>query len=444
MTNQILGETKEYIKEELVALDKKHFLHPTSSIQQHQEDGPAIIFKKGKGIYVEDIEGNKYMEGMSSLWNVNIGYGREELAEVARQQIMDLSFSSTFSTYSHEPVIKLATKVAELAPDDLNTVFFTSGGSEANDSAIKLVRHYWITKGKPERRKIIARKKGYHGVSMGATSATGIPEFWKMANVSPDFYHIDPLSIQQLEEIIEKEGAETIAAFIAEPVIGAGGVIIPPENYFREIRDICDEHGILFIADEVITGFGRTGKMFGLENWGVVPDVMTIAKGLSSGYIPIGGVVISDRIHNELKKNSDGTLFHGFTYSGHPVACAVALKNIEIIEKENLVEHTQNMAQEIITGFRKLEEELDVLGDGRTLGLLCAIDIFKNAKTKERFETKMAPKIVSEAAKRGLISRFVIYDDADSLVLAPPLIINKEQIHDMLKIVKESIKAVMD
>lgn len=443
MNNEIAEKNVNRIKDELIELDKKHFLHPTSSIQQQQQDGPAIIFKKAKGIYVEDIEGNKYIEGMSSLWNVNIGYGREELAEVAKNQINELAFSSTFSTYSHEPVIRLAAKIAELSPGDLNNVFFTSGGSEANDSAIKLARHYWITKGKPNRRKIISRKRGYHGVSLGATSATGIPEFWKMANVTPDFIHIDPISTIQLEETIEKEGADTIAAFIAEPVIGAGGIIMPPENYFKEVREICDKHGIIFIADEVITGFGRTGKMFGLENWNVVPDIMTIAKGISSGYIPLGGVVISDKIHNELVKNSKGTLFHGFTYSGHPVACAVALENINIIEREDLLENTRLMGIEMMKGFKELEEELNVLGDGRALGLLCAIEIYKDANTKERFETKMAPKVVSEAVNRGLISRFVIYDDADTIVLAPPLIINKEQVREMMKILKESVEAIL-
>ncbi len=431
-----------FTKETLIELDKKHFLHPTSSIQQQQEEGPAIIFKKAKGIYVEDIDGKRYIEGMSSLWNVNVGYGREELAEVAKQQITDLVFSSTFSTYSHEPVIKLAAKIAELAPGNLNTVFFTSGGSEANDSAIKLVRHYWISKGQPKRRKIIARKRGYHGVSLGATSATGIPEFWKMANVSPDFLHIDPVSTTELREVIEREGAETIAAFIAEPVIGAGGIIIPSESYFKEVRAICDEFDIKFIADEVITGFGRTGKMFGIEHWDVVPDIMTIAKGVSSGYIPLGGVVVSDEIHEDLTKNSKGTLFHGFTYSGHPVACAVALENIRIIERENLVENARLMGAELMKEFDRLEE-VPLVGDGRTLGLLAAIEIYKDRETKERFDSKMAPQIVLEAAKRGLICRSVVYDDADTIVLAPPLIINKEQIKEMISILRASISAVV-
>lgn len=429
-------------KSELIEMDKKHFLHPTSNVKQQQEHGPAIIFKDAEGIYVEDIDGKKYIEGMSSLWNVNIGYGRKELGEIAKEQIEQLSFSSAFSTYSHEPAIKLAAKVAELTPGDLDTVFFTSGGSEANDSAIKLARHYWNIQGQPERRKIISRKKAYHGVAIGATSATGIPEFWKFAGLSPEFHHVDTTSSEELKKIIEKEGPETIAAFMAEPILGAGGVIVPPENYFKEVKEICDQHGILFIADEVITGFGRTGKMFGMENWGVVPDMMTVAKGISSGYIPLGGVVMSNKVHQVLKDKTDGTLFHGYTYSGHPVGSAVALKNIEIIENENLVENTSNMGEVLLEGLQKLEEELKVLEDGRSVGLLAAIEIYENAKTKEHFDTKHAPLIVQEAANRGLICRAVTYDEADTVVLAPPLIINKEQIEEMLSILKEAIVAV--
>lgn len=437
--------TKQSIKQELQDLDKKHFLHPTSSIQQHQEDGPAIIFDNAKGIYVEDIDGKKYIEGMSSLWNVNIGYGREELGDAAKEQIDKLSFSSTFSTFSHEPVVRLATKIAELAPGDLNTVFFTSGGSEANDSAIKLSRHYWNVKGQPKKHKVIARRRGYHGVALGATSATGIPEFWKMASgASPDFIHIHPTSVDELREVIEHEGADTIAAFIAEPIIGAGGIIIPSDDYYKQVREICDENNIHFIADEVITGFGRTGKMFGMENWGIVPDIMCVAKGISSGYIPLGGVVISSEIHEELIKYSEGTLFHGFTYSGHPVACAVALKNIEIMENENLVENAAAMGDELLKGFSQLEQDVPVLGDGRTVGLLAAIEIYEDAETKKRFADKQAPLVVAEAAKRGLICRAVVYDDADTVVLAPPLIINKEQINDMLEILKESVEAVVN
>src|SRR5699024_8836446 len=273
-------------------------------------------------------------------------------------QTKKLAFSSTFSTFSHEPAILLAEKIASLSPENMNAVFFTSGGSESNDSAIKLIRHYCKIKGQQNRRKILSRKRGYHGVAAASTSATGIPQFWEMAGHMEDgFVHAatpygitTDEAIQSIRDVIEHEGADSIAAFIAEPIQGAGGVLIPEDDYFPKVRELCDEYGILFLADEIITGFGRTGKMFGMENWNVVPDLFTFAKGVTSGYIPLGGVVVSDEIHETLKEKSVGTLFHGFTYSGHPVATAVGLKNIEIIEKEGLVENSRKMGDYLLNG----------------------------------------------------------------------------------------------
>jgi adenosylmethionine-8-amino-7-oxononanoate aminotransferase len=253
--------TNELTYQELAELDKKHFMHPTSPIQQQQENGPAYIFTKGDGIYLEDVHGKKVIDGMSSLWNVNIGHGRKELGIAAMEQMNKLAFSSCFATFSNEPAIRLAAKIAEVTPGDLNATFFTSGGSEANDTAYKLARHYWILKGQPEKKKIISRIKSYHGVAMGATSATGLKPFRDFTNsLAPDFYHTDNFSAKAFEEAVISEGPDTIAAFIAEPVQGAGGVHIAPEEYFKNVRNICDKYNILFITDEVITGFGRTGK----------------------------------------------------------------------------------------------------------------------------------------------------------------------------------------
>src|SRR5699024_8657606 len=289
-----------------------------------------------------------YIDAMSSLWNVNVGHGREELAEVASEQMKKLAFSSTFSTFSHEPAILLAEKISSIAPEGLNAVFFTSGGSESNDTAIKLVRHYWRIQNQPEKRKIIGLGRAYHGVAAASTSATGIPEFWNMAGkMMVDIYHADnpygngkDKAIASLHAVIEREGPENVAAFIAEPIQGAGGVLIPPKEYLQEVRNLCDEYNILFIADEVITGFGRTGKWFGVENYDVTPDVISFAKGVSSGYIQLGGVIVSDQIHHVLKEKSTGTLFHGYTYSGHPTATAVGFKNLKIIEEEELVKNS--------------------------------------------------------------------------------------------------------
>ncbi|WP_226668047.1 aspartate aminotransferase family protein [Metabacillus litoralis] len=419
---------------ELEELDKKYFLHPTSSIEQQQKFGPTFIFKTGKGIYLEDIKGNLLIDGMSSLWNVNIGHGRNELGEVAKQQMSKLAYSSCFANFSHEPAIRLANKLAKLAPGDLTATFFTSGGSEANDTAYKLARHYWLLKGKPERKKIISRSKSYHGVALGATSATGLKPFRDFTtSLAPDFLHVDSLKSEALKELIEREGPDTIAAFIAEPVQGAGGVHIANENYFKEIRKICNEHEILFITDEVITGFGRTGSWFGINHYGVVPDVMCFAKGVTSGYAQLGGVMISEDIFHTFKQQSTGTFLHGYTYSGHPMACAVALKNIELIEKENLVENAKMMGILLIKELQALKINNKIVKQVRGLGLMGAIEFENNCRNL------LSPLIVENSQKKGLICRSVTFDGQDTVVIAPPLIINSEEIKKITSILHETI-----
>lgn len=438
----------------LIDLDKKHFIHPTTSIQQQQEKGAKVIMEKGNGIYLTDKNENVFIDAMSSLWNVNIGHGRKELAEAAAAQMSKLAFSSTFSTFSHEPAIKLAEKVTSLSPKGLNAVFFTSGGSESNDSAIKLVRHYWKIQGEPDRRNIISLRRGYHGVAAASTSATGIPEFWNMAgHMLTGFLHAKSpyeigtdQAIHSLRNVIEENGAETIAAFMAEPVQGAGGVLIPTDDYFQEAKKVCKENDILFIADEVITGFGRTGKMFGMENWNTIPDMMTIAKGITSGYIPLGGVVVSDHIHHVLKEKSKGTLFHGFTYSGHPTAAAVALKNIEIIEQEGLVENSREMGERLLEGFHAVKEKLNIVGDVRAVGLLGAIELVKNPVTNEHFsaDLQVASRVIETLHQSGVICRAVTYENTDIICFSPPLIINKSQIDTIIEKLYDAILSVQE
>lgn len=429
--------------QELMELDKKHFLHPTSSIKQQQEKGPAFIFTEGNGIYLRDIKGNTVIDGMSSLWNVNVGHGRKELGQVAMEQMARLAFSSTFTTFSNEPAIQLAAKMSEITPGDLSATFFTSGGSESNDTAYKLARHYWILKGQPKRKNIISRTKSYHGVAMGATSATGLKPFRDFTNsLAPDFYYVDNEDAQSLKAIIEEKGPETIAAFIAEPVQGAGGVHIASNNYFKEVRNICDEYGILFITDEVITGFGRTGAYFGIEHDDVCPDMMCFAKGVTSGYAQLGGVVLSKRMHEELIELSSGTLLHGYTYSGHPMACAVALKNLEIIEKENLIENSNIRGKEMLAGFTWLQRERSIVGEVRGLGLMGAIDIVKDQATGEKYADPKAPAIVAKAAKHGLICRAVTFDNQDTLVFAPPLITNKQELDKIIDILHQTLQEI--
>ncbi len=438
--------------ENLIELDKKHFIHPTSSIQDQQAKGAKLIVEKGEGVYLTDTKGDTYIDGMSSLWNVNIGHGRKELAEVAKQQMEKLAFSSTFSTFSHEPAIRLAKKIADLAPRNLNAVFFTSGGSESNDSAIKIARHYWKIQGQPERNKIVSLKRGYHGVAAGSTSATGIPQFWEMAgHMMTGFAHArtpyeigTKQSIESIREVIEAEGPETIAAFLAEPVQGAGGVLIPPQDYFKEVRELCDAYGILFIADEVITGFGRTGTMFGIEHWQVEPDLMTFAKGVTSGYLPLGGVIVSDKVHDVLKEKSVGTLFHGFTYSGHPTAAAVALKNIEIIENEGLVENSRKMGEELLKGFQRIKGELNIVGEVRALGLLGAVELVEDPATNKRFSSDLgvAPRVIEALHERGVICRSVTYDQTDIICFSPPLVMDKAQVDTVIERLHDAILSV--
>ncbi|MDM5200866.1 aspartate aminotransferase family protein [Fictibacillus enclensis] len=429
--------------EQLAELDKKHFLHPTTAIKQQQANGPEFILTKGEGVRLYDLKGRSSIDGLSSLWNVNIGHGREEIAQVAYEQMKTLGYSSCFATFSNEPAIKLAAKLAEIAPGNLTATFFTSGGSESNDTAYKLARHYWILKGQPERKKIISRSQSYHGVAMGATSATGLKPFRDFTNsLAPDFCYVDHFSPQALRDKIQEEGPETVAAYIAEPVQGAGGVHIAPEGYFKEIRSICDEFGILFITDEVITAFGRTGKYFGIDHYDVAPDMMCFAKGITSGYAQLGGVMISETMHNDFIELSEGTLLHGYTYSGHPMACAVALKNLEILERENLIDNARVMGEELLKGFKKIQSERSIVGDVRTLGLIGAVEIVKNKETNERFPEPLAPKVLAEAAKRGLIVRSVVFDNQDTLVFAPPLIINQQEINELIQILNESIEAV--
>lgn len=438
--------------ENLIELDKKHFIHPTSSINDQQENGAKLIIEKGEGIYLTDKKGKVFIDAMSSLWNVNIGHGRKELGEAAKQQMDKLAFSSAFSTFSHEPIIQLAKKLADLAPPSLNATFFTSGGSESNDSAFKLVRHYWKIQNQPERNKIVSLKRGYHGVAAGSTSATGIPEFWAMAgDLQVGFVHAETpywegtkASIDSIRAVIEAEGPESIAAFIAEPIQGAGGVLIPPNDYFKEIRKLCDEYGIVFIADEVITGFGRTGSMFGLDDSGVEPDMMTFAKGVTSGYIPLGGVMVSDKIHDVLKEKSEGTLFHGFTYSGHPTAAAVALKNIEIIENEGLVENSRKMGELLLKGFKEMKADSTIVGDVRAVGLLGAVELVEDPKTNKRFspDLKVAAQVIQALHERGVICRAVTYEGTDIICFSPPLTINEEQIKTLVEKLHDAISSV--
>jgi putrescine aminotransferase len=443
--------------------DRRYYLHPTSPIKEHYHQGPKLILDRGEGVYVYDTQGNRYIDALSSLWNVNVGHGRKELAEAAMNQMSRLAFSHSFNNFSHEPVIRLAEKLASLTPGDLNVSFFASGGSEANDTAFKLVRHYFKLKGEPNRYKIIARNRAYHGIAMGATSATGIPSFREMGGPlaegfihapAPHCYHCElnltypecqlACAAQSIRELIEKEGPDTIAAIIAEPIQGAGGVIVPPNGYFREVRRICDEYGILMIADEVITGFGRTGKWFGMLHEGVQADMMSFAKGVTSGYVPLGGVAISDRMNEELVRLSSKVLPHGYTYSGHPTSCAVALKNIEIIERENLVDNAAKMGQLLQQRLQELKDSSPIVGNVMSRGLLASVELVQDRSSKKGFDPAagLAAKVADAALQKGLITRAISILGSEIIAMAPPLIINEGQIEQVTAILADAIDEV--
>lgn len=440
---------------DLEELDKKHYLHPTTIPKIHAEQGPKLSFTEGNGIYVKDTKGDEYIDGLSMLWNVNLGHGNQELANTAKEQMTKLAFSSSFAGYSNEPAVRLAEKMTSMAPGDLNAVFYTSGGSESNDTAFKLSRFYWSMKGKPEKKKIISLKQGYHGVTIAAQTATAIPLFHQFSNSGiSDVFHAKPHLTNcelgdrshpdyegSIRDIVEKEGADTIAAVIVEPVQGSGGVHMPPDGYLEAVRKLCNEFGVLFIADEVICGFGRTGKMFGVDNWEVVPDLMCVAKGISSGYSQLGGVLIKQEIRDTLVQY-DQVLAHGFTYSGHPTACAVALKNIEILERDEVVANAKNMEFELKAGFEYLKDKHPTVTKTRALGLLAGFELYKDRDEEVPFDSSILPstEVVEECFNRKLILRPLASQVGRNIVaIAPPLIINKQQVEDMVAIMDEAI-----
>ncbi len=441
-----------YDPQQLVRMDLDHILHPMHN-QSHNANGP-IVFSKGRGAVLTDVNGKEYIDAFAGLWNVNVGHGREELAEAAAEQMRELGFASGYAGSSNVPGILLADRLAKIAPGDLNATYFTTGGAESNETAFKVARFYWKMNGRPDKVKIIGRQKGYHGLTAAAMSATGIRSFWR--NFDPlqaGFHHIpihycfrcpyhmsypqcNVLCADALEHQILAEDPETIAAFVAEPVAGTGGVLVPPPEYFPRIRETCDKYNVLFIADEVITGFGRTGTMFGLEQWGVVPDMMSFAKGVTSGYQPLGGVMLSEKLFRTFQElPADVTFSHGYTYSQHPVCCAVALRNLDIIEQEGLVGRAAAMGSRLMAGLKQLES-LSLVGEVRGIGLMAGVEL-AGGKAGAPCLAGVSAKVLEYTESHGLIHR--IRDD--SIMLAPPLTITEEQIDSVVNILGEAISA---
>ena len=441
----------EWENADLVQRDHAHLLHPLHYPDDHAE---PLILVEGNGVMVKDLAGREYIDGLAGLWNVLVGHGRMELAEAAAKQMAELAYCSSYIGSSNVPAIELAERLSGLAYPDLRRTFFTTGGGEANDSAFKTARYYWKRRGKPEKTKIISRLDSYHGVTLASMSATGIHNYWTMFEPRvPGFVHIPPpypyrfegakegesigaAAARMLEEAIEGEGPETVAAFIAEPVMGAGGVILPPDDYFQRVRAICTEHEVLFIGDEVITGFGRTGQQFGLHKWGVRPDLMVFAKGITSGYLPLGGLQVSDEIADVINTASSSERWmHSYTYSAHPTCCAVALANLDIIDGEGLVEQAANRGVRLLKGLKTLYD-LEVVGEVRGLGLMAAVELVADRGTKE--PGQIADKVRRAALDRGLFTRI----RGEILLLAPPLIISDDEVDRLVSIVRDAIAAV--
>jgi len=379
---------------ELLEADRRYLVHPLHHPNDHRQ---PLLVVEGKGAMLRDADGREYIDGLSGLWNVNIGHGRGELADAASAQMRRLAFASAYTGATNEPAVRLAEKIVGLAYPRSAAVYFTTAGAESNESAFKFARYYWKVKDKPRKTKIISRIHAYHGVTMAAMSATGMTSYRNMFGpLVPGFIQVAPPyayrwtgneeagigAADAVERAILTEEPDTVAAVIAEPVMGAGGVIAPPPSYFPRLREICDRHDVLLIADEVITGFGRTGRWFALGHWGVEPDLVSFAKGVTSGYLPLGGVIASKDVHAAIESApADRRFMHAATYSGHPVCCAVGLRNVEIIEREGLVERAAVMGPRLLAGLGGLRD-LPMVGDLRGLGMMCGIELVADRNTK--------------------------------------------------------------
>lgn len=428
--------------------DGKHHLHPFSDNQALARDGVRVI-TRAKGIYVYDDAGSQIIDGMAGLWCVNIGYGRKELGKIAKKQMQELAFYNTFFKTTHPAVVELSVKLTEIAPSGFKHFFYTGSGSESVDTMMRMVRHYWSQQGKPQKKIIIGRWNGYHGSTIGGASLGGMTSMHEQGDLPiPNVVHIEQpwyyglakenespeefgiRAANWLEEKIQELGADKIAAFVGEPIQGAGGVIIPPSSYWPQIEKICRKHDILLVADEVICGYGRTGYWFGHEAMGFTPDICTTAKGLSSGYIPIGAVLVNDRVAEVI---AQGEFNHGFTYSGHPVAAAVAKKNLEILQEEGIVERIHDkigpyMKQRWYETFSQFKYVDDI----RSEGLICGFTLVKNKATRELFPN---------TGETGLMCRDIFFRNnlimracGDHMVAAPPLVMTKKEIDAMLAI----------
>lgn len=430
------------------SLDSEHFLHPFTDTKQLSAKGGARIITRAEGIWLHDSEGRRILDGMSGLWCVNVGYGRRELAAAARQQMLELPFYNSFFQCTHPPAIELARLLAELTPPQFRRVFFTGSGSESSDTVLRMVRRYWELAGQPRRKVVIARVNAYHGSTIAGASLGGMAWMHEQGGLPiPDIVHVAQpywyqdggelspeefgiAAARSLERKIEELGPGRVAAFIAEPIQGAGGVIVPPATYWPEIQRICDHYGILLVADEVICGFGRLGAWFGSDHYGIRPDLMSMAKGLSSGYLPIGAVMVGDRVADVLTERG-GEFAHGFTYSGHPVTCAVAIANLGILRRERLVERVRDDTGPYLQ--RRWRELADhpLVGEARGVGFIGALELVRDKAGRGFFPERGRVGTVCRdlCVENGLVMRAT----KDTMLIAPPLVTTREEIDELIE-----------
>jgi 4-aminobutyrate--pyruvate transaminase len=441
----------------LQARDTAYMLHPFTNLVEHKAQGPQII-ARGKGIYVYDDTGREFLDSGAGLWSVSLGYGQQRLVEAAARQMERLPYYHSFRNMSNEPAIELAEKLLGMLPVKMSKVFFNCSGSEANDTAVKMVWYYNNALGRPRKKKIIAQMKGYHGVTVAAASLCGLPRNHldfdlPIANIRhsdcPHYYRYGKADeseeefasrvAESLDALIQREGPDTVAAFIAEPVQGAGGVIVPPRTYFEKVQAVLRKHNVLLIADEVICGFARTGNMFGTETFALKPDIITMAKALSSSYQPISAVAVAEHVYGVFVRQSEkiGVFAHGYTYSAHPVCAAVALETLRIYEETGIVDHVRGIAPQFLEGMRRFADH-PLVGEVRGVGLMAGIELVKHKPTKESFDAKLGvgAAFMKSGAERGLIVRAI----GDTVALSPPLVITRDEIADLLSRLEKTLE----
>lgn len=447
---------------ELSQMDRESVFHPFTALRTHAEEGAPVLMQSADGAVIRDSEGREYIDGMAGLWCVNVGYGRREIADAMRDQAMDLSYCHAFSSMASDKPAILAARLKALAPVPMSKVFFGNSGSDANDTQVKLVWYYNNARGKTQKKKIIARERGYHGVTVAAAGLTGLPglhagfdlplpfvkhtraphRLWQGHGLSDEAFVAE--LVDDLEQLIAREGADTIAAMIMEPIMGAGGVIVPPEGYYAAMQEVLDQHDILLIADEVICGFGRLGTMFGAQAMGMRPDLITIAKGLTSAYFPLSACMVSERVWEGLLEGGDkfGPFGHGYTYTSHPVGAAAALANLDIIENEGLVAQAGSRGTYLHARLQEAFGQHPLIGEVRGQGLIGAIELVADRAAPQAFDPalKVAARVVAAAREGGVISRAL--PASDSLAFSPPFVISETQITTMVSTVLDAVNQV--